>query len=303
MTTLSTHDTKRGEDVRARLAVLAELPDEWADRVRALVGRAQPLPDRAAGPTCSWQTLVGAWPIARERLHAYAEKAIARRPKSHRVDRPGRAFDAAVHGLVDAVLADAALRAELERLRRPDPSSPAGRTRWRQKLLQLTVPGVPDVYQGTELWEHSLVDPDNRRPVDFAARRDCWRRARRRLAAAGRRRTARRSCWSPRGRCGCGGDRPELFTGYRPLPADGRGRRRTRSRSTAAARSRWHPAAASGSRGAAAGVTPCCRCPTATVADVLTGRPSTAAAPRLAELPGALPGGAARPTRPGRIGD
>ena len=88
MTTLSTHDTKRGEDVRARLAVLSELPDEWADARRRADGAA-PIPD-ASFAYLLWQTFAGAGFIERERMHAYAEKAMREAADEHELDRPGR---------------------------------------------------------------------------------------------------------------------------------------------------------------------------------------------------------------------
>jgi (1->4)-alpha-D-glucan 1-alpha-D-glucosylmutase len=168
MTTLSTHDTKRGEDVRARMAVLAELPAEWATLVGHLLEHA-PVPNRSFGYLL-WQTFVGVGFIARERMHAYAEKAMREAADGTGWRDPDAAFEAAVHAAVDAAYDSPDLHdplaAFIERI------TPFGWTNaLGQKLAQLTMPGVPDVYQGTELWEDSLVDPDNRRPVDWAARR------------------------------------------------------------------------------------------------------------------------------------
>jgi (1->4)-alpha-D-glucan 1-alpha-D-glucosylmutase len=168
MAALSTHDTKRAEDVRARLAVLSELPDEWAAAVGRWMARA-PLPD-AAFAHLLWQATVGAWPIERHRLHAYAEKAAREASTATTWADPDTDFERAMHAAVDAAYDDDALRAELDGFAAtitPDGwSNSLG-----QKLVQLTMPGVPDVYQGTELWDNSLVDPDNRRPVDFDRRR------------------------------------------------------------------------------------------------------------------------------------
>jgi (1->4)-alpha-D-glucan 1-alpha-D-glucosylmutase len=167
MTTLSTHDTKRSEDVRARLAVLAELPDEWGSAVHRWMAAA-PLPDPALTHLL-WQATVGAWPIERDRLHAYAEKAAREGAVSTSWADPDVAFETTMHAAVDAVYDDPDLHADVSRF--ADRIAGFG---WSnalgQKLVQLTMPGVPDVYQGTELWDFSLVDPDNRRPVDFAAR-------------------------------------------------------------------------------------------------------------------------------------
>ncbi len=217
MTTLSTHDTKRSEDVRARLAVLAEIPGEWAPTLRRWAAR-HPLPDRSL-ELLAWQNLVGAWPIPAERLAGYLTKASkeAKLVTSH-VD-PVAAVDEAVAAWPATVLADAELVAEIEafvaRIAGPGWSNALG-----QKLLQIAGPGVPDVYQGTELHEYSLVDPDNRRPVDWAARRELLARldegflpevdasgAAKLLVTASALRLRR--------------FRPEVFAGYRAVPADG----------------------------------------------------------------------------------
>src|SRR5262249_49115212 len=153
-----------GEDVRARLAVLSEATAEWADAL-ARWRSAAPLPD-ASFEELFWQTVVGAWPISLERLQGYLVKAAREADRSASWDAPAAAFEAAFTGLAERVLADGPLRAEVEAFAaRVTPfgwSNALG-----QKLVQLTMPGVPDVYQGTELWEDSLVDPDNRRAVDF----------------------------------------------------------------------------------------------------------------------------------------
>jgi (1->4)-alpha-D-glucan 1-alpha-D-glucosylmutase len=168
MTTLSTHDTKRSEDVRARLAVLAEIPAEWARLVRGWLAR-HPLADRSLAHLV-WQNLVGAWPLSRERAHAYVEKAAREAGTSTTWTDPVTEFEEQLHALVDAAYDDPATAAEIDAF--VTRIAPFG---WSnslsQKLLQLTMPGVPDVYQGTELWDLSLVDPDNRRPVDYALRR------------------------------------------------------------------------------------------------------------------------------------
>ncbi|WP_422741510.1 malto-oligosyltrehalose synthase [Micromonospora sp. WMMD754] len=217
MTTLSTHDTKRGEDVRARLAVLSEMPGRWAERVTDWMSRA-PLADPALAHLL-WQTAVGAWPIERDRLHGYAEKAAREASVSTSWADPDPAFEHEMHALVDRMYDDPELHAQITAF--ADEITPAG---WSnslgQKLVQLTMPGVPDTYQGTELWENSLVDPDNRRPVDFAVRRRTlarldagWRPA---VAADGAAKllVVSRTLRLRR-------DRPELFAGYRPVPAHG----------------------------------------------------------------------------------
>ncbi|MGY5885626.1 malto-oligosyltrehalose synthase [Modestobacter lacusdianchii] len=169
MTTLSTHDTKRSEDVRARLAVLAEVPSEWAGLVRGWLGR-HPLADRQLAHLV-WQNLVGAWPLSRERAHAYVEKAAREAGTSTTWTNPVQEFEDQLHALVDAAFDDATTHAEIEAfVQRVAPFGYSNSL--SQKLLQLTIAGVPDVYQGTELWDFSLVDPDNRRPVDYDLRRE-----------------------------------------------------------------------------------------------------------------------------------
>ncbi|HYP45817.1 MAG TPA: malto-oligosyltrehalose synthase [Propionibacteriaceae bacterium] len=180
MTSLSTHDTKRGEDVRARLAVLSELPAQWR-RFATLLGSSESA-ERfrvehpgygAVSPAYEYllrQVVVGAGPIERDRMHAYLEKSIREAWDGTSWDAPEAELESAAHALVDHLYDDAHVRAELDSLWRAI-EAPGWSNSLGQKLVQLTMPGIPDVYQGTELWEDSLVDPDNRRPVDFAARR------------------------------------------------------------------------------------------------------------------------------------
>jgi (1->4)-alpha-D-glucan 1-alpha-D-glucosylmutase len=167
MTALSTHDTKRGEDVRARLAVLAELPGPLAEFAGAFLAATE-IPSRPFAYFLA-QTLAGAGPIERARLQAYAEKAMREAAQETRWTEPNPDYEQVVHGAIDRAYDDPALSAAWAALeaRVADPGRSNGLS---QKLVQLTMPGVPDTYQGTELWEDSLVDPDNRRPVDYAAR-------------------------------------------------------------------------------------------------------------------------------------
>jgi (1->4)-alpha-D-glucan 1-alpha-D-glucosylmutase len=171
----ATHDTKRGEDVRARLAVLAEIPHEWAAAVRGWEQRAEGWNEDGVVDAniryLIWQTLVGAWPITGDRLRAYVEKA-AREAKVHTswVD-PDPRYEAGLAAFVDRVLLDGQLAAAIAGF--VDAIEPYGRANSIVQLgLKLTAPGIPDIYQGTEFWDHNLVDPDNRRPVDYAARAD-----------------------------------------------------------------------------------------------------------------------------------
>ncbi|MDA2815181.1 alpha-amylase family glycosyl hydrolase [Nocardiopsis sp. RSe5-2] len=167
MTTLSTHDTKRSEDVRARLAVIAEVPDAFADLVREGTGRcglSEPSLNLLA-----WQTLVGAWPISAARLRDHLLKAAREAKLATSWTDPDPAFEEEVRAWPERVMSDGRIACSVEgfvaRIRAHGWSNALG-----QKLVQLLMPGVPDVYQGTELWDMSLVDPDNRRPVDFTAR-------------------------------------------------------------------------------------------------------------------------------------
>jgi len=173
MLAASTHDTKRGEDVRARLAVLTEIPHRWRTVVAELrdlaaAGRSKAGPDGHA-EYLALQTIVGAWPIDVDRLIAFLVKALREAKLRTSWDRPDEAYETAVTSWAAAALADEAFRARVEafvgEILRP------GRVNGlAQTLLRLTAPGVPDLYQGSELWTLTLVDPDNRRPVDFAAR-------------------------------------------------------------------------------------------------------------------------------------
>src|SRR5437764_1858142 len=170
----STHDTKRSEDTRARTALLSEIPTRFAGAVAEwsrLGDRHRPepsLPDRNA-EWLLYQTLFGAWALSTERALAYMETA-SKEAKDHTswVD-PDSVYDAALHRFVEGLLADEAFTASLEAFVAPL-VEPGRVNSLSQALLKLTSPGVADIYQGCELWEHSLVDPDNRRPVDFAVR-------------------------------------------------------------------------------------------------------------------------------------
>ncbi|HNM83682.1 MAG TPA: malto-oligosyltrehalose synthase [Mycobacterium sp.] len=170
MTTLSTHDTKRGEDVRARIGVLSQVPGLWAQLVADWSAVAPP-PDPDTG-LFLWQNLFGVWPATgrvddtlRDRLHGYAEKAIREAHLHTSWTDPDDDYEKAVHTWLDAVLDGPVAAGLTELVHQLDPHAQSDAL--GQKLLSLTVPGVPDVYQGTELWEDNLVDPDNRRPVDF----------------------------------------------------------------------------------------------------------------------------------------
>jgi (1->4)-alpha-D-glucan 1-alpha-D-glucosylmutase len=166
-----THDTKRSGDVRARIGALAGMANEWAghvERWRALV------PEKSAP---SWneaylifQTLVGAWPLEPERLEAYVEKALREAKQRTNWVKPDEEYERAVRDWCRGLYSNRGFLDELERFAERV-AIDGERSALGQTLLKLTAPGVPDVYQGDELWALSLVDPDNRRPVDWKHRR------------------------------------------------------------------------------------------------------------------------------------
>ncbi len=175
MLATSTHDTKRSEDVRTRVHLLSEMPAAWAEAVqrwRAMNVRHRSGPDLpdANDEYLLYQTLVGAWPLTPERAAAYMVKA-AKEAKVHTswID-PDPDYDAALSAFVDGLMADGAFQGDLAAFVAPL-VAPGRVTSMAQALVKLTAPGVPDTYQGSEVWDLSLVDPDNRRPVDYDTRR------------------------------------------------------------------------------------------------------------------------------------
>ena len=247
MVTTATHDTKRGEDARVRLALLSEMPRNWSDRVtqwlrlnrsrRAEVD-GEIVPDRNV-EYLFYQTLLGAWPpdlapddvagISRlgERIEAYMIKAVREGKQESSWSNPNTAYEAALQRFVRTVL-DASrespflteFHAFVRSLARLGAIASLS-----QLVLKLTVPGVPDIYQGGELWDYSLVDPDNRQPVDWDIRQallaevaavaptdlaQCWQDGREKLFVTRRLLEWRRS-------------HPDLFAeaDYQPLEVDG----------------------------------------------------------------------------------
>jgi (1->4)-alpha-D-glucan 1-alpha-D-glucosylmutase len=172
----STHDTKRSGDVRARLCALTAIPDEWAGAVRSWFEVNAPLRDEQLGaPTPAeelliYQTLAGAWPIEADRLEQYLEKALREAKLSSSWIEPNEAHEAAVKRFAVDLLDHGPFRYGFDAVA-ARVAELGARVALAQTLLKLTVPGMPDVYQGDELWAYSLVDPDNRRPVDWTARR------------------------------------------------------------------------------------------------------------------------------------
>jgi len=168
MNATSTHDTKRSEDVRARINVLTEFPDEWASAVRRW-SKMNPFSDRNVA-LMIYQNLLGAWPIDRDRLTQFVEKAV-REAKTHTSwITPNADYEQTVKSFAAGLLANEAFLKSFERFHRRI-AYHGFINSLSQLVLKIASPGVPDFYQGTELWDFSLVDPDNRRPVDYDERR------------------------------------------------------------------------------------------------------------------------------------
>ncbi len=215
MNALSTHDTKRGEDVRARITTIAELPDAWD----ALLGELLELAPAEGRPFANLllQAVVGAWPASEDRLLDYMQKASREGDEHTHWTAPDTAFEEGLAELVRGVL-------------RPPASSTveaflaATEAGFRvnvlsAKLLNLTIPGFPDVYQGSEALEQSLVDPDNRRPIDWDRMDALRERAREPLSGewdleVAKTRLVREALRLRR-------DHPERFSAYAPLLAHG----------------------------------------------------------------------------------
>jgi (1->4)-alpha-D-glucan 1-alpha-D-glucosylmutase len=186
MTTTSTHDTKRGEDARARLIALTEIPGEWTSAVARwkvlnaphLVAEGEMRAPSAAFEYMLYQALLGAWPLGRrddsfrERIQAYALKAAREGKQETSWLNPHEAYEAGLRTFIDRILdpdASAEFVETMERLAQRVALLGALNS-LSQVTLKATMPGVPDFYQGTEFWDLSLVDPDNRRPVNFSER-------------------------------------------------------------------------------------------------------------------------------------
>lgn len=173
MTTLSTHDTKRNEDVRARIDVLAEIPDFWADQLQAL--RETTELGEPAFEKLLWESILGAWPTDGtapeiERIRDYALKAAREAGTSTTWTAQNQQFEQTLSSLAEQVCAIDTRARQLIETVNDRIASPGASNQLSLKFLQLCAPGVPDVYQGTEIVFPTLVDPDNRRAVDFQAR-------------------------------------------------------------------------------------------------------------------------------------
>jgi malto-oligosyltrehalose synthase len=236
----ATHDHKRGEDLRARLAALSQCPDDWASAVRGWRAdnahlRQGSAPD-GADEYMLYQMIIGAWPLDlagddaeglkafAERLAGWQRKALREAKRKSSWAEPDEAYETGCRAFLFGLLDPARSRFSEEAAAFVTTIAAAGAANGlMQTLLRLTLPGVPDIYQGTEFWDFSLVDPDNRRPVDFEARRQAldesrspdellppWCDGRLKQAVIARALAARR-------------DRPHLFAAGRlqPLSASG----------------------------------------------------------------------------------
>ena len=201
---LSTHDTKRSEDVRARINVLSEIPDEWSASVRRWRRMNDPYRQQVEDQTAPdaneeyllYQTLVGAWPLEPsspethvhfvERIQAYMIKALHEAKIHSSWINPDPDYDNAVQEFVRLILDERVNGPFLEDFRsfQRRVSHLGLFNSLSQTLLKLALPGVPDTYQGTEIWDYSLVDPDNRRPVDYRKRAEMLRQLRSAVTAS-----------------------------------------------------------------------------------------------------------------------
>ena len=181
MLTTSTHDTKRSDDLRARMCLISEIPEHWIAAVRGWSEMNRPwwrggLSDRNA-EYLFYQTLMGAWPLERDRILDYMRKA-AREAKLHTSwTAPNEEYERSLAGFIEGALDNAEFIADLTAFVAPL-VWPGRVNALAQTLIKLTAPGVPDFYQGSELWNVTLVDPDNRRPVDYALQRRLLREMR-----------------------------------------------------------------------------------------------------------------------------
>jgi (1->4)-alpha-D-glucan 1-alpha-D-glucosylmutase len=170
-----THDTKRAGDVRARIGALSTMPEAWAAQVRRwLASTAELVTDGApddAERYLIFQTLVGAWPIEPDRLEAYLEKALREAKRTTNWIEPDEEHEAAVKRFARALYDHAPFLEDFEPFAE-EVARAGDQAALAQLLLKLTVPGLPDIYQGDELLALSLVDPDNRRAVDWERRRE-----------------------------------------------------------------------------------------------------------------------------------
>jgi (1->4)-alpha-D-glucan 1-alpha-D-glucosylmutase len=211
-----THDTKRSGDARARIGALAGMPEEWAAHVRRWFEATSPLrgPD-AVERYFIFQTLVGVWPIEPERLDEYIEKALREAKRNTSWVEPDTSYEERVKAFGRALYWQKPFLRDFEPFV-AEVARAGARAALGQLLLKLTVPGVPDIYQGDELLSLSLVDPDNRRPVDWTRRRELLAEIRRGAAPD----DETRKLWLIVRALTLRAHRPDAFTGaYTPLEA------------------------------------------------------------------------------------
>ena len=181
MLATSTHDNKRSEDVRCRISILSEIPERWAEALHLwsqlnATAWQNRIPDRHA-EYLLYQTLIGAWPIDPERAWAYMLKACREAKINTSWHEPNNSYEEKIRGFVGGVFQSTEFIASLEQFIEPL-ILPGRINSLAQTLIKMVAPGVPDFYQGTELWDLSLVDPDNRRPVDFERREQALQQCR-----------------------------------------------------------------------------------------------------------------------------
>jgi (1->4)-alpha-D-glucan 1-alpha-D-glucosylmutase len=220
--TTQTHDTKRSADVRARIAALASMPEQWTEHVRRWLELTEPLRTDGAPDDLEryflFQTLLGAWPIEPERIQEYMQKALREAKRNSSWVEQNQPWEAAVTRFCRALYEDQSFLADFE----PFVASVdrvGGRIAHGMLVLKLTAPGIPDIYQGDELPYRALVDPDNRRGVDWGERQSQLAR----LMGGGRPNAESHKLWLTARLLTLRIRRPEAFTGgYEPAPAGDR---------------------------------------------------------------------------------
>jgi len=170
----STHDTKRSEDVRMRLSLLSEIPGQWQEAVARWSRHNEKYktgecPDRNT-EYMLYQTMLGAWPIGIDRVWPFMEKATREAKRKTSWLAPNEQFESATRRFIESLYQDQEFLRDFENFVQPL-VEPGRVNSLALALLKLTSPGIPDFYQGSELWDLSLVDPDNRRPVDYVLRK------------------------------------------------------------------------------------------------------------------------------------
>ena len=217
--TTQTHDTKRSADVRARIAALASMPDQWIEHMRRWLELTEPLRTDGAPDDLEryfiFQTLLGAWPIEPQRIEEYMEKVLREAKRNSSWVEQNHEWEAAVKRFCRALYTDRSFLADfapfVERA-----ATVGDRIAFGMLVLKLTAPGIPDLYQGDELPYRALVDPDNRRPVDWAERQTQLAR----LMGGGRPNAESHKLWLTSRLLTLRIRRPEAYTGgYEPMPA------------------------------------------------------------------------------------